>query len=95
MKKILVLSIIALLCTASAGIGYVYGGSNLGFSSYPEFDGWRPSKPYSNDQYEADRYRRDVAEFRDAANEYAENANNDIQRIREASANAIDEANSI
>ena len=95
MKK-LVFLFIALFC-ASFLFAYVYGGSNLGFSGYPEFSDYPPSEPYSfNDEvseYEFESYRNEVIRYVDAAEEYVENGNNDIKRISEAQDEAIRRAN--
>jgi len=75
---------------------FVIGGSNLSLSSYPEFDKWKPSKPYSgSDPYAWDRYYDEVKEYVNEAQEYIDNANNDIRRIQEAIQEAVDKANSV
>lgn len=97
MKKILLFSVL-LLC-ASLLFAYVYGGSNLGFSGYPEFSDYPPSAPYSYNnevsEYEFNSYRDSVMRYVDSAEEYVENGNNDIQRISEAQDEAIDKANDV
>lgn len=82
-KKIAISAAILALCSTSAAIGYVYGGSNLGYSGYPAFDEYLP---YNPSQYE-------VQQYVDSAQEYVENCDYDIQRILEAKNDAIYQAN--
>lgn len=95
MKRIVSL-LTALLC-AGLLFAYVYGGSNLGFSGYPDFSDYPPSAPYSYNsevsEYEFNSYRNSVESYVDAAQEYVDNGNNDIQRISEAQEEAINKAN--
>ncbi|MGP1051891.1 hypothetical protein ACJ8PG_23510 [Serratia sp. CY68758] len=70
----------------TAGNAAVFGGSNLSFSGYPEFDEYPPSPPYGNDKYAWENYKREIED-------YVENANNDISRIKEAKDEAIQKAN--
>lgn len=90
MKKILLLS----LLTPSICFGY-YGGSNLSFSGYPSYDERSPMKPYSNDEYSQNRYKNDVERYVKDAEDYIENANNDIQKIKAAQQEAINNANRV
>ena len=80
MKKNLFIFVI-LACSIPA-VAYVYGGTNFGYSGYPDpncylFD--------TSDSYQRDAYVRCI-------NEYVENASNDIKRIKEKAAQAADDA---
>lgn len=94
--------VIALILTAAlfSLFAVVFGGTNLGYLGYPEYDDTKPSKPYtsyngtvSKSQYEA--YKRSVEDYLDGAKEYIENGNNDIKRIQEAQKEALEKANSV
>lgn len=93
MKKIipLVFSLIYAGCT----YGYVMGGSNLGYSGYPEFSQFEPRPPYNRDQYSFDQYRNDVERYIRELKEYVENCNSDIERIRERKNEAIEKGDRI
>lgn len=97
-KKIILLLFLLFICTSFA-FGYIYGGTNLGFGGYPEFSEYMPNEPISFDnsisEWEFDGYRDAVERFIDDAKAYIENGNYDIDRIKEAQNNAIDEANSV
>ena len=96
MKKIVILTLVILLCSFSVAFGYVVGSSNLPLSEYPDFDRYRykkPSTPYSRNQYYDSRYRAEVENYVQDAKNYVEAANNDIQRIIEAKQEAIASAN--
>ena len=73
----------------------VFGGSNLGFSGYPEFSDSEPSPPYNRDEYSMGAYKRDVERYIQNAKDYTENANNDMKRIREAQDDALEKANRV
>lgn len=92
MKRITLLIILSLPLTA---LSAVFGGSNLGFGGYPEFNEIAPTPPYSDDQYAWDRYRRDVAAYTERAKQYLEDANSDMKRIKEAQQDAIQKANDV
>ncbi|CAM7061260.1 hypothetical protein [Morganella morganii] len=79
------------LCCANAS-AYVIGGSNI-YGSYPSFTDYPPSAPYTDDQYAMSRYKDEVERYIEAAKQYTENADSDIQRIREQKAEAISKAN--
>ncbi|AGH97815.1 hypothetical protein A11S_995 [Micavibrio aeruginosavorus EPB] len=84
------------LVWAENSYAYVIGGSNLGFSGYPEADCVVPYKPYEFlDEYEVERYNRNLEEYVTCIKEYLENADNDIRRIQEAAEAAIREAKSL
>lgn len=86
------LSLVALLaglCLAGAAGAMVYGGSNLSYFGYPEHTCRKPYKPYSfTTQSEVDSYNYDLERFVDCVQEYVDNADSDIKRIRER----VDEA---
>lgn len=90
MKKFALFALLSLPFSASA---IVMGGSNLGFSGYPEFSEIAPTPPYSDDQYAWDSYRREVAEYAEKAKQYLEDSNSDMKRIQEAQQDAIQKAN--
>jgi hypothetical protein len=73
----------------------VFGGSNLGFSGYPEFSDSEPSPPYNRDEYSMGAYKRVVERYIQNAKDYTENANNDMKRIREAQDDALEKANRV
>jgi hypothetical protein len=80
----------------SAAFGYVYGSTNLSFG-YPSFSSKtsKPSKPYAKDEYSIQRYKIAVDGYVREAKEYVEAGNNDIKRVQEAKAEAIEEANRV
>ncbi len=102
--RIGIIAILAIaLSTPVAAV--VFGGSNLGYGGYPDHSCFKPSKPlkpYSLDsQWEIDSYNSEVEAYNsemsryiNCINDYVENGNNDIKRIREAVSSAIDEAKS-
>lgn len=89
MKRII--SIALLLASASAGAS-VFGGSNLGYSGYPEPACRKPYEPYSSSRMDREIYQDEVDRYIRCIKDYLENANNDIERIREAQEEAITEA---
>ena len=95
MKKLAVLSLLLTLCSTSIAFGYVIGSSNLGPFGYPEFQGYKPMKPYSRDSYTVDLYSSQVQNYVQEANQYIEAAGYDIQRIREQAKKARDDANEL
>ncbi|BDG86582.1 hypothetical protein [Citrobacter koseri] len=95
MRK-LSLSLIGFILTYSTVVNAtVFGGSNLGFSGYPEFSDSEPTPPYNRDEYSMGAYKRDVEMFIQNAKDYTENADNDVKRIREAQEDAIQKANRV
>ncbi|HEM8492623.1 TPA: hypothetical protein U2Q18_003703 [Citrobacter koseri] len=95
MRK-LSLSLIGFILTYSTVVNAtVFGGSNLGFSGYPEFSDAEPTPPYNRDEYSMGAYKRDVERFIQNAKDYTENADNDVKRIREAQEDAIQKANRV
>ncbi|HBS7745631.1 TPA: hypothetical protein MAR74_002312 [Klebsiella pneumoniae] len=92
MKKFALFVLLSLPFSASA---IVMGGSNLGFSGYPEFSEIAPTPPYSDDQYAWDSYRREVADYAEKAKQYLEDSNSDMKRIQEAQQDAIQKANDV
>ncbi len=91
-KHYLALFLLAISLFAS---GFVLGGTNLGFGGYPDFDKIKPYAPFSLTEYEWDRYTDEVRDYRSEAQEYIENARNDIQRISEAMEEAERNANEV
>lgn len=89
------LPLLAVLLMPTASLATVFGGSNLGFSGYPEFSEVEPTPPYSNDQYAWESYKQEVDAYTAKAKQYLEDANSDIQRIQEAQQEAINKANSV
>ncbi len=83
MKKTLLLTAVFAISLASAALGYVAGGSNLGFGGYPEFREYLSHNPSRND----------VEYYIQKAKDYVENGNNDIRRVKEAQDEAIEKAN--
>lgn len=86
-KKLVAGAFILLLCAGSTALAY-YGNIR-----YPDFSGYRPSKPFDNDQYGADRYRREVQNYVNECEQYISNAREDIRTIEKAISYAISEAN--
>ena len=86
-KRMLITVFILLLCVTSSAVGY-YG--NI---IYPTFDSYKPNKPFSREQWELDRYRRDVEDYVQDCEEYVRNAENDIRAIQQAIKSAISDAN--
>ncbi|MEI7245243.1 hypothetical protein [Pectobacterium carotovorum] len=91
-RMILLVSISSIAFTSNA---YVYGGSNLNFSGYPDFSELTPSAPYGNDQYMWNNYKFEVENYVRKAKEYVENGDNDIKRIKEAQQKTINDANQV
>lgn len=102
MNKICTIIILTLWAPMTA-TAIVFGGSNLGILGYSEHDcikPYKPTEPYSFDsQWEVDLYNSQVDTYNfeldqyiSCIREYVENANNDIERIKEKYQNAIDEA---
>lgn len=109
MRKIRGTHIVSVACFAIAFCpqvaAIVFGGSNFGYGGYPDHSCNKPTKPiepaFLDDHWEVDRYNWEVETYNNklilylnCIDEYVENANNDIKRIREAISSAIDEANS-
>jgi hypothetical protein len=95
-KKIFVILGVILFSTSSFVFGYVFGGTKFGFSGYPEFSGYQPSRGYSYNstvsEYEYNKYRNEVISFIDEVNTYIENCSYDVDRIIDAQDSAKDEA---
>ena len=100
-KKLL----LTLILISPAGFALVLGGSNLGMFGYDEHSCTKPfppSKPYAfNSQWEIDTYNNEVDYYNSeresyvrCIRDYVDNAENDIEIIKEAIESAIDEANS-
>lgn len=88
---------IALFCvlTSGAAHAFVAGGSNLFPSDYPEFSEYPPSQPINRDRASLEDYRQEVLRYVKAANEYADNADHDIERIQESQQKAFDAAKQV
>ncbi len=102
MKRQCIILLLVVLFPLSA-YAFVYGGTNLGFTGYPSHDCIKPDKPYKpysfNSQWEIDSYNSEVETYNsnlrvysDCIDEYLENANNDIERIKQKAKEAINEA---
>lgn len=98
-----IISILLVLLFPLSAYAVVFGGSNLGFGGYPSHDCSKPTKPFKpysfNSQWEIDSYNSEVERYNfqlqqylSCIDEYIENANNDIRRIKEKAQEAIDEA---
>lgn len=74
---------------------YVVGPSNLTLGQYDEFSKIKPTEPYDRNRNSYDMYRSDVEDYVRAAKEYVGACDNDIERIREAQQEAIDNANRV
>lgn len=89
----------AFIATAavSSAVGYSVGlGSNMA-NRYPSFSylASRPNAPYvANDKSEVERYKREVEDYTDAAQQYLLNAQSDINVIVREAEQAQREANS-
>lgn len=92
-KKTFACLLVFLLFAGSAGAGYIFGGTNLSFTGYPEFDKRSPDKPFGREQWAASMYKDEVERYVKQAKEYVENAENDKQRIDEAISETIRKAN--
>lgn len=98
MKKLygIPIAFLFISCLASASLGYfVGGGSNLVGYRYPAFNAFEPSKPFAKDDFSLNRYKDQVQDFRDEAEQYIENAKNDIKRIQAEMGTAIDITNEV
>ncbi|EAM8673226.1 hypothetical protein BL252_06620 [Salmonella enterica] len=73
----------------------VIGGSNLGFSGYPEFNEISPSPPLTDDRYAWDSYQTEVNNYVAKAKQYVNDADSDIQRVQESQQDVINKANSV
>jgi len=99
--------VVSIITGASSASAVVFGGTNFGFGGYPDHQCsqpfGKPIKPFRfTDQYEVDaynrevcRYNRDLDYYLDCVRTYIDNADNDVQRIREKVDDAISEANSL
>lgn len=104
MKKI-AFCFLLLFLTASPVLAFIVGGSNFGSFIYPEHAcGLKPilpSKPFAfSSQQEIDDYNNKIKVYNKAIkvyskciNEYLDNANRDMQRIREKAKDAVDDMN--
>ena len=94
----IIISTTLLISTNSSSA--VYGGSNLGWSGYPDHSCSEPfymsAKPSFTTQDEVDDWNYQVRDynsqmegFRTCINEYIEDGNNDMKRIKEGQEDAI------
>jgi len=101
-KKVLI--IFSILFITSIALSLIYGGSNLSYYGYPSHNCYKPNKPYKPytfdsqweiDAYnsEVDQYYRDMEDYRICIQTYIDNANSDIDRIREKIEEAINDYN--
>ncbi len=92
-----------LLSLSGSAFAIVIGGTNLGFSGYPDHSCRKPNKPFKpysfNSRWEVDSYNSQVDSYNyehqryiACVKEYLENADNDIKRIQEKMEEAIAEA---
>lgn len=93
MRKSIVMAIIALLAFTSVAFAFVIGESNLGIMGYPSHSCYQPSKPYGNDQWAWEHFKREVGDYEDCIRLYVEGAGNDQKRIAEKANEAIQEFN--
>jgi hypothetical protein len=95
-KKRHLIAAFLLGASISTLFGFVSSYSNL-YGSYPSFasKAYRPSKPFSKDEYSISRYRQQVEQYRDDCESYIQAANNDIATIRREIQRAIDETNAV
>ena len=82
-KKILLIIFVTLMWVSSVAFAFVVGGSNLSPLGYPQFDEYISYNPT----------REEVSRYVEAAKEYVENCNYDVQRVYEARNEAVDKAN--
>lgn len=83
MKKVVIGFILGFLFSSSITFAYVFGGTNFGFSGYPEFRGYLSYKP---SKYDVESYIQDIKE-------YVANGDNDKKRITEEQNKAIEKGN--
>ena len=100
-NKMIVGAVLLVLTNSSIA---VYGGSNLGWSGYPDHSCSEPfylgSPPSFTTQSEVDDwnykvrdYNSQMKEFSTCINEYIKNGNNDMERIQEGQEGAISDWN--
>ena len=103
MKIITVTLFLICFVTASA-YAIIFGGTNFGYLCYPDHECRKPVKPFRpysfSSQQEIDSFNNDVDDYNynrrryvNCINEYLENSNNDIMRIREKMDLTLQEAN--
>jgi hypothetical protein len=93
------LTLALFLLGAGNASAFVIGGTNLGFSGYPDNTCSKPIKPiysgYDPTGYniEVDTYNTQYRLYISCINEYLDNAKNDIERIKDKYKEAVDNAN--
>lgn len=96
MNKKMIACIGFLMCVGSCNsLAYVPGGTNLSYGGYPDFSEMTPSKPFQIDEFSFNSYKMDVKRYVRKSQEFVENGDNDIKRIREQQQDAIDKANRV
>jgi hypothetical protein len=95
MRKLHLIIFMFLISYSAIGNAAVYGGSNLGYSGYPEFSDSEPTPPYDRSEFLMNSYKNDVERYIRNAKDYTENANNDMKRIRESQDEALEKANRV
>lgn len=94
-STLLISGVLAVCSIPMSAQAYLYEGSNLDFTGYPEFNPTTPYAPYTKDEYNYNNYKNDVERYEAKAKEYLENADNDIKRIIEAKQEAVEKANRV
>lgn len=93
MKRLV--TFLLLVALPSVGVCYVYGGTNFGFSGYPDHNCSEPYKPFTfSSDFQRQRFILEVEAYKSCISEYVENSTNDIKRIQEKASQSIDEYNS-
>lgn len=84
------------LSTASKAAAEVFGGSNLDFSGYPKHRCTKPFRPYEfTSNFEVENYNEQMRLYFTCIKSYLSNADYDIERIKQATDDAIREAKSL
>ena len=84
-----------ILAYSTVASATVFGGSNLGFSGYPEFSDSETAPPYDGIEYSMQAYKSEVERYIQNAKDYTEHAGNDMKRIQESQDDAIQKANRV
>lgn len=88
----LLVMMLAVCLVSTSATATVFGPSNLSFSGYPDPRCYEPSIPFSDEDFAWDMFRSQLRSYVDCVNEYVEAGDNDIQRIRDAQAEAVRDA---
>jgi hypothetical protein len=93
MKHTRIIIVTGLLAISTSASAFVIGGSNLDFLGYPKPKCMKPTKPFDlSNEYAVMDYNSDIKQYIQCVEVYIENANNDIERIKEAANDLIKEA---